>query len=228
MLFNKEKYSVDVFALCYNEEHILQKFIDHYKDNFNANITFYDNESSDSSTNIMVDNNCNFVSYYTGGKFDEISQLAIKNQCWKQSTADFVIVCDVDEFLEVNCNIENCTLIKTIGFDMIGNLDSRMGVYNSLYSKYIMFSPKHIKEINYNAGCHTCNPIGSIVENTLPATLLHRKYISEKHIIKRYNNFSKRNSEANRQSGYCLHYDIESNKQIYDMFEEMRKNAIYI
>lgn len=224
-MFNKDKYSVDVFALCYNEEHILQKFIDHYKDNFNANITFYDNESSDHSVNIIRENKCGFVSYHTGGKMDELSLLAIKNNCWKQSTADYVIVCDTDEFLELKSDIEGCTIIKTKGFDIIGDLDSRMGVYNPIYSKYIMFSPKQINEIKYNAGCHTCNPIGNIVENEIPALLLHRKYISEEHIIKRYHNFSRRNSENNRENGYCLHYDMNSEIVINNMFNEMKKNA---
>ena len=159
---------------------------------------------------------------------DEQCLLAIKNQCWKQSQADFVIVCDADEFLEVPTDIEGCTLIKTRGFDMIGEPDSRLGVYNHIYSKYIMFSPKDIKEINYSAGCHYCKPVGRIVENEIHALMLHRKYISEEHIIKRYANYSQRNSEQNRMNGYCLHYDQNNENVVHNMFQELRQKAQYI
>lgn len=224
-MYPKDKYTVDVFAICYNEEHILQSFIDHYKNNFNANITFYDNESNDNSVNIIRENECNLYSFPTDGKMDELTLIAIKNQCWKKSTADFVIVCDADEFLEVLTDIEGCTMIKTRGFDMIGDIDSRLGVYNQLYSKYIMFSPKHIEQINYNPGCHTCNPIGKIIENETYALLLHRKYISEKHIINRYKKYSQRNSELNRNSGFCLHYDKNTENEVKHMFDELRNTA---
>jgi hypothetical protein len=224
-MYPKHKYSVDVFALCYNEEHILQAFIDHYKNNFNANITFFDNESSDNSLNIIKENGCNYQTYCTDGKMDEISLLAIKNHCWKNSKADFVIVCDTDEFLEIPTDIEGCTIIKTRGFDMIGDTNSRLGVYNEIYSKRIMFSPKHIHQINYSAGCHYCTPEGKIVENEIHALMLHRKYISEEHIINRYQNYSNRNSESNRLNGHCLHYDQNAEYVIHNMFEELRQKA---
>lgn len=227
-MYPKHKYSVDVFALCYNEEHILQAFIDHYKNYFNANITFWDNESSDNSVNIILANGCTYHSYYSGGKMDEGNLLAIKNQCWKQSKADFVIVCDADEFLEVPTDIDGCTLIKTMGFDMIGEPDSRLGVLNQIYSKYIMFSPKDIQEINYSAGCHYCTPVGKIVQNELHALMLHRKYISEEHIIKRYESYSQRNSETNRMNGYCLHYDMNNANVVHNMFKELREKAQHI
>ena len=224
-MYPKHKYTVDVFALCYNEEHILQAFIDHYKNHFNANITFWDNESSDNTINIINQNECKFHSYSTDNRFDEITQISIKNNCWKQSKADFVIVCDVDEFLEVPTDIDGCTIIKTRGFDMIGEPDSRLGVYNSIYSKNIMFSPKYIQEINYSAGSHYCTPIGKLVENEIHALMLHRKYISEEHIIRRYQNFSHRNSESNRMNGYCLHYDMNNANVIHNMFQELREKA---
>lgn len=224
-MYPKDKYSVDVFAICYNEEHILQAFIDHYKNNFNANIKFYDNESSDNSLNIIRENGCDYESFCSNGQMDESFILAIKNNCWKKSNADFVIVCDADEFLEVPSDIEGCTLIKTRGFDMVGGPESRLGVYNQLYSKYLMFSPKHIEQINYNGGCHTCNPIGKIVENEIYALMLHRKYISEKHIIRRYKNYSERNSDLNRMSGYCLHYDRNTENEVNELFDELRKKA---
>lgn len=224
-MYLKDKYTIEVFALCYNEEHILQAFIDHYKNNFNAAITFYDNESTDNSLNIIKENGCNYISYDSGGTMDEKWLLEIKNNCWKNSKADFVIVCDTDEFLEITTDIEGCTIIKTKGFDMIGEHDSRLGVYSETYSKRIMFSPKHIQEINYTAGSHYCYPVGNIVENEIHALLLHRKYISEEHISKRHQNYSSRNSKSNRDNGYCLQYDQNNASIIYNMFQELRRNA---
>lgn len=223
-MYLKDKFTVEVFALCYNEEHILQAFIDHYKNNFNASITFYDNHSTDNSLNIIKENGCNYYSYDSGGTMDEQWLLEIKNNCWKKSNADFVIVCDTDEFLEIPFDITGCTIIKTKGFDMIGEHDSRLGVFNHLYSKQIMFSPKDIQEINYSAGSHLCNPIGNIIENEIHALMLHRKYISEQHLINRYQNFSNRNSQYNKINGYCTHYNVSS-ENIINLFQELRQNA---
>ena len=36
----------------------------------------------------------------------------------------------------------------------------KLGVYDAGYSKACLFSPKSIEEINYEHGCHKCNPIG--------------------------------------------------------------------
>jgi glycosyltransferase involved in cell wall biosynthesis len=224
-MYQKDKYTIEVFALCYNEEHILQAFIDHYKSNFNATITFYDNESTDNSLSIIKENGCNYISFDSGGTINENTYLEIKNNCWKNSKADFVIVCDTDEFLEIPTDIEGCTIIKTKGFDMIGDCDSRLGVFNEIYSKRIMFSPKHIQEINYWSGCHSCTPVGNIVENEIHALLLHRRYISEEHIIKKYHSYSIRNSHYNRQNRYGLHYDQNNENDINSMFQELRKNA---
>jgi excinuclease UvrABC ATPase subunit len=88
-----------------------------------------------------------------------------------------------------------------------------------------MFSPKDIQEINYTAGCHNCTPIGKIVENELHALMLHRKYISEEHIIQRYQSYSQRNSESNRMNRYCLHYDINNANVVHNMFQELREKA---
>jgi len=224
-MYPKDKYTIEVFALCYNEEHILRAFIDHYKNNFNATITFFDNHSTDNSLSIIKENGCNYESYDSDNTMDERYLLQIKNNCWKNSKADFVIVCDTDEFLEIPTDIEGCTIIKTRGFDMIGELDSRLGVYNEIYSKRIMFSPKHIQEINYTAGCHYCSPVGKIVENKVHALMLHRKYISEQHIIDRYQSFSHRNSKYNRDAGFCLHYDQKRESIIGNMFQYLRNNA---
>jgi hypothetical protein len=224
-MYPKHKYKVEVFAICYNEEHIIQAFIDHYKNNFDAKLTFFDNQSTDKTPSIIQKNKCELISFDTNNEIDETNYLRIKNNCWKDSNADYVIVCDVDEFLEIHTDIQDCTLIKTFGFDIVGDLDSRMGVYNELYCKYIMFSPKHIKEINYTAGCHYCNPEGKIIENEIPASMLHRKYISEDYLIKRHQEYSNRNSNRNKESGNALHYDKNSQIEINYLFEELRKKA---
>jgi len=224
-MYPKDKYSVEVFALCYNEGHILQAFIDHYKKNFNASIYFFDNESTDSSIEIITRNNCNYTSFSTDNTIDEDIYLSIKNNLWKGSKADFVIVCDTDEFLEIPTDIEGCTVIKTKGFDMIGEPNSRLGVYNEVYSKYIMFSPKYIQEINYSAGCHLCNPEGKIIENEIHAKLLHRKYISEKHIMNKHKEYSMRNSKKNIENNHALHYNIFEQNDVQELFKSLINKA---
>ena len=46
--------NISTFTICYNEEIILQKFINHYRTRFpNCEITIYDNMSTDNSRQIV-------------------------------------------------------------------------------------------------------------------------------------------------------------------------------
>ena len=72
----------------------------HY-DTFVDKFFIYDNESTDKSADIIAANpKVKKISFQTEGFEDEI-QNTIKNECWKASRgkADYVIVCDIDEFL---------------------------------------------------------------------------------------------------------------------------------
>lgn len=218
--------TVEVYAIMYNEEYVLPHFLKHYQNNFNAKITVFDNHSTDNSRQIALDHGCTVKTFDTQGKINEAWYLNIKNQAWKNSKADFVMVIDIDEFLELpfDLDINRFTILNTLGYDMIGEPSSRMGVHNGMFNKKVCFSPKHVKEINYIPGCHTCNPVGNLIYSS-PATLLHRKYISEEYVLKKHNEYESRLSAFNKERGYGVHYENNTIQSVKEKFEYLWKNA---
>lgn len=212
------KPTIDVFALCYNEEHILPSFISHYQ-KMGAQITIYDNNSTDKSKDIILASGCNIIPYDSAGQIRDDIYADIKNNCWKKSRADWVIVCDIDEFIKVDFDINKYTIVNTCGYDMIGEPGSNIGVANPWYSKHVMFKPKFIKEINYTIGGHRCSPKGKVVGSLEIAPLLHYKYISEEHTFRRNLLYKSRLSDINKHYGWGKEYEqaeMDSIKKIYD------------
>lgn len=221
--------SIEVFAICYNEELLLPYFIDHYK-KMGAKITIIDNQSTDKSRSIIEKAGCTYMAYNSNNQIRDDLYLQIKNNCWKDSKADWVIVCDIDELIEVNFDISKYTIINTKGFDMIGLPPSRIGVHNKMYSKHIMFRPNHFREINYTPGCHSLNPIpvGTISGSIEIANLLHYKYISEDYVYTRHLMYQERLSDINKQLGWGIEYQNVERKKIINKFNELRSQSAMI
>lgn len=218
--------TIEVFAICYNEELLLPYFIDHYK-KMGAKITIYDNQSTDRSRSIIEQSGCNYIAYDSNNQIRDDLYLQIKNNCWKQSKADWVIVCDIDELIEVNFDISKYTIINTKGFDMIGLPPSRLGVHNQMYSKHIMFRPNCFKEINYKPGCHSLNPIPLVpISGSIEiANLLHHKYINEDYVYNRHIMYQERLSDINKQLGWGIEYQNVERKKIDYKFKSLRSQC---
>lgn len=224
--------TIEVFAICYNEELLLPYFIDHYK-KMGAKITIIDNQSTDKSRSIIEKAGCTYMAYNSNNQIRDDLYLQIKNNCWKDSKADWVIVCDIDELIEFNFDISRYNIINTKGFDMIGLPPSRVGVHNKMYSKHIMFRPDCFAEINYRPGCHSCSPImstqGSFKSNISGsieiANLLHYKYINEDYVYARHLMYQERLSDINKQLGWGIEYQNVERKKIEDKFAELRSQS---
>jgi glycosyltransferase involved in cell wall biosynthesis len=119
--------SVDLYAICYNEELMLPHFINHYRNMGVKNITIFDNQSTDNSQAIIKQHGCNLEVYDSNNQIRDDLYLQIKNECWKNSKSEWVIVCDIDEFIEIDFDIKDYTIINTKGYDMIGEPPSRTG-----------------------------------------------------------------------------------------------------
>lgn len=211
---------VDVFAICYNEEFLLPRFIEHYQKVFGAAITIFDNYSTDRSREIAAELGCNVRLYDSGNQVRDDIYLKIKNNCWKYSKADWVIVCDIDEFLEVDFDITPYTLIGTLGYDIVSaDLHSRFGVYNWMMNKYVMFRPNKMRNINYQPGCHKCSPDGEVVPSKEFAKLLHRKYISPEYVYNKHLACQERLSDINKKYGWGTQYMDVSMEDIKTKFE---------
>ena len=71
--------NISIFVICYNEEIILQKFINHYRTRFpNCEITIYDNMSTDNSRQIAIKNGCKVLEYDSNNEIRDDLYLEIK------------------------------------------------------------------------------------------------------------------------------------------------------
>jgi len=223
---------IEIFTIIYNEEIILQKFINHYRERFpNCEITIYDNMSTDNSRQIAVENNCKIIDYNSNNEIRDDLYLKIKNNCWKQSEIDWVLIVDADEFLDINqeqLQKEDCSIILSKGYNMVNLEDDlifeniKFGIRAKQYDKYYLFNKSKIKEINYEAGCHSANPKGEIKFSKNVYNLFHYTMLSEQYLIDRYRRNYERLSSINKKNGWGIQY-TENEKIIKDRFNQAKK-----
>ena len=113
---------VEIFSIMKNEQSMLPFYLKHYQNKFsNCTINVYDNGSTDDSIQICKDASCNI------GIFPVYTEELLKdwkNNIWKNSDADWIIVCDIDELLDMSMSDllsleESVNVIKTQGYNMI-------------------------------------------------------------------------------------------------------------
>lgn len=225
-----------IYTITYNEELMLPYFIQHYRERFpNCNIVVYDNQSTDSTQQIAIDNECSVVEYNTGGKLSDSAYLNIKNNCWK-GQSDWVIVADCDEFLDIweeELIEEQASIISVEAYNMVNdanNLDissiSR-GVRSTSYDKAYCFHAGKIREINYGAGAHSCSPTGLVGYSQRKYRAFHYKYINIEYMQTRHAIFAARRSDENIKKGWAEHYAYPP-EQIKQEFLDARKKSIKI
>ena len=232
---------LQVFAITYNEEVMLEFTYNFYKSRFpDLKFTIYDNMSDDKTVEIANRLGIEVISYATGGKLSDNKYLEIKNNCWKNSTCDWVCVIDCDECVSITQQelIEEeklgTTIITTKGFNMISledreakiDLNSiKHGSYAKQYSKSAMFNKNAIKNINYTHGCHTAYPQGIIRQSEKVYPLYHYKAIGEDYLVNRHLMFAKRMSAENLSNGHGIHY-LNSEEDMRRDYRNAQKHEI--
>ena len=231
---------IDVFVVCYNEALLLPYFMRHYRQ-FAENIFVYDNDSTDKSAEIAQKEGAKVCRLDTGGEFREDLQVELKNNCWKGSKADWVVVGDMDEFvyhekLPVALKAIEGTVIMPRLFNMYadefptteGQIYDEVNMGVDFQGKMNLFRPTEIKEMNYEAGCHNAHPEGNFVLNIKSDILtLHFRYLSISYVIWKNYNTNLRQSEVNRKNGWNWHF-AESAESIVSNFRDMRPRLIKI
>jgi hypothetical protein len=135
---------------------------------------------------------------------------------------DFVLVCDVDEWLNIDypyLNNTTASIIQSKWCNMV-NLKDDLDIdridhgviYNQFKGKCLCFNRTRIKEINYQYGCHDCYPVGDVVFSSDTPLLLHYKYINLQYLINRYKEYASRLSDHNKKHGLSFHYKFSARK----------------
>lgn len=231
---------ITVYTICFNEEFMLPHFIAHYRKMFpNCRIVVYDNQSTDATRAIALENGCEIVEYDTGGKLDDLTYLKIKNNCWKDAKTDWVLVADCDEFLDIDETElgflikSDCTVVRSKGFNMVNmnddmNLESiTHGIRSESYDKIYLFDKSHIHETDYEPGAHKARIKGWIARSYVTYRCRHYKYVNPDYMVARHKVFASRLSDENKKRGYGGHY-LYNEEQIRNEFSEARKQAIKI
>jgi glycosyltransferase involved in cell wall biosynthesis len=214
---------IHLFAMCWNEAGLLPYFLRHYAP-LCERIVIYDDGSDDGSQDIIRRHPQCELRDCSGGAFTQDKLLGIR-KTWKESKgiADWVICCDIDEFLwhpDIPSYLNRCgvTVPKVQGFQMVADsfptegrplpeLINR-GVPNGNYSKRIIFRPDAIDDMDYDPGCHHCHPKGNYTEEKLDGELrlLHYKWLGMEHILARNKAMDSRQNDSERKKGHGNEY----------------------
>lgn len=219
---------------------MLPYFLRHYGQ-FCESIVVYDNGSDDGSQEIVAAHPlCQLRQIESGDEYHEGTLLEVKGQRWKESRgqADWVICCDIDEFLFhpcllgflEECQREGVTMLLPTGWQMVSLQfpktvrqiydEVQTGYPDISYSKPVIFRPDAIQEINYAPGCHTASPVGTVKERSdAMLKLLHFRFLEFDYVVSRYAEMSRRSSQYNRLRGYGTHY-FQSAEQLEAQFAE--------
>ena len=239
-----------VYAINWNESRLLPYFFKHYEQA--EKIFILDNMSTDSSREIIKEYNRDIISFDTNGFFDDETNKDLKDNIWKKSDADYVIVCDLDEFLffpnypndllgaMTSLRDNNITIVKPTGYNMICNdelfesipkdkfLSKYItdGVAHKDYDKCICFSPLKIKHMAYSAGSHFCTPTGEVNIKQI-GLLLHYKYIGKTYLVERHLQLRDRLSKRNIYLGQGSQYLRDPHELLDSFYTDNEGKSIY-
>ena len=83
MKSNNMNKLITIYSICYNEQVMMQFFINHYRNLFpNCRIVIYDNYSTDRTEEIALANGCEVIKYDSNNEIRDDLYLEIKNNCW--------------------------------------------------------------------------------------------------------------------------------------------------
>jgi hypothetical protein len=235
----KQKPIVHAFFVCYNEENILPHLLKYYS-TFCEKITILDNNSTDKSCEIIQSfPNTEIIPFESNGEFHDGVHVKLKDHVWKSSVgyADFVILGDADEFLYhenmvdflIESKEKGITFFKPEGYHMIGDEDLELtandnifekvkyGVRTPVLDKPMMFDCNKIININYGFGCHTANPVGTVVPSIYNGLkMIHYKFLGLKDYLYKNKIRAERLSKFNKENGFGLYYLFTENEHIID------------
>lgn len=202
--------NIDCHFIAFNESETIHLTIKHYQQ-FCRQVYVYDNFSTDNTREIAESMGCIVQPFGIAGQLNDAEYIKVKNNCWKGSDADWVIVCDADEILAFvdYTSLKNAgvTVIKPQGYNMFSEYlpkenwgEVTFGIADNNYSKLACFDPKAVTEIGYIYGCHEAKPQGRIVYGIGGAMLLHYKNVGgAKRLADRHALYASRMSPINKR-----------------------------
>ncbi|PJB17004.1 MAG: hypothetical protein CO117_13330, partial [Flavobacteriaceae bacterium CG_4_9_14_3_um_filter_33_16] len=181
----------------------------------------------------------------SNNQINEQHHIDIKNNIYKESRgkADWVIVCDVDEFLYHPNFIKKLEQYKKTGinypkvkgFEMMPNCEIsseddlcekyQMGARFKNFDKRAIFDPN--LDMEFCAGCHRAKTPMNAHESAMPdIRMMHYKMLNLNYFINRNQLLGTRLSDLNKKMGWSLHYTLskeEMTKTYNDFLSKIEK-----
>lgn len=231
--------NLEIYTLCHQEAKIIPYFMRHYTRY--GTVFMYEGHSTDGSRELARSLGAITLDLDTENQTRDDLMTDIKNNCWKSSQADWVIVCDMDEFIYHPDLINYLstipdTIISPRTFEMISDKfpDTPGQIYDEVQygfdinRKFFLFKPQFIKSMNYGCGAHDAQPQGQVFINFQTEVIcMHFRHLGIDHIVERNAYYAKRMSEVNKRHGWGWHV-TQPRKAVEDYFNEHRKDLIKV
>lgn len=200
---------IETHLITWNREDTIALTVNYYLNL--GRVIVHDNFSDDATREICEGLGAEVRLFGQAGVLSDQAYLDVKNHAWKNSDADYVIVCDDDEilyhedlvFILRQEKMWGTTIFKTQGYSMHSEmlpeeswLQVNTGHKDNNYSKSVIFDPSKV-DINYIYGCHEARPKGVIQESKHTLNVLHYRSIGgvEK-LIKRHHEYEERRQKS--------------------------------
>ena len=244
----RDRITVHLHALCWNEERLLPYFFRHYDDIVDRYYV-YDHGSTDRSVELLTNHRNVVLGRFemAGGSFLRAATEHY-NSCWKQSrgAADWVFVVNVDEHLyhpRLRAYLRECTrlgvsVIVPEGYNMVSDTfptslkplwtSIRHGARDQIWDKPQFFDPNKIEDINFKEGRHSADPRGDVVyPRTTRTKLLHFKYLGADYLVRRHAELRSVFPAEDLAQGFGYQY-LWSEQRNVEELERARAQAVLV
>ena len=224
---------IETYVLACNEEKIMPYFLRHYTPF--SEIILLESASLDHTAQMVSDAGGAVWHYDHPDEINDQLFLDMKNSCWRESEADWVIIVDADEYVyhpnlvQILERTEHTIFLPRL-FNMFherfptttGQIYEEVTGGREGGAKMNLFKPKEITRINYAIGCHNASPAGNInLGINSEIMTLHMRHLGSDYVIERNARASKRLSALNRSMGWGYHSDAPPEEVIKYMQNEM-------
>lgn len=230
---------VETYVLVNNEELLMPYFMRHYGQF--SKVILLENSSTDRTVEIATSMG---AEHWNFDREDEINDqwfMDIKNSCWKNSKADWVIICDVDEFVYhpdlpgFLKNTEYTAFIPRL-FNMFhdkfptteGQIYDEVKMGKEGGGKLNLFRPSEIKEINYQAGAHQAIPKGNVkLGLTSDIKTLHMRWLGVDYVVNKHKRAASRLSMLNKNMMWG-HHVMTTREDVIATFHNEMTNLLQV
>jgi hypothetical protein len=208
---------IETYILAHQEERMIGYTLKHYTQF--SDVILLEGHSQDRTVEIAESYGARIINIDTNNQVNDRIYLDVKNNVWKGSKADWVIIADTDE-LVYHKNIKEYLKDTpyTIFIPQLWNMFSEVypttdgQIYDEVQygvpggSKINLFRPDQITDINYLPGCHNAKPTGNVNMSVNSEIItMHFKNLSREWVIERNKYLFNRMSDINKLNRWGWH-----------------------